>query len=164
MRNLSESDAGAEPGDWYVKMRRIGEWTGYAIVLLVLAAGCETVVYAPSSSSTTDVGQARETVLGLLSNKATFRDRQGTSVRVNDVKLRNDGIALVFQEVKVNLLSSNEMTPPTIKACYFAGMDVQVVNSAMLGTGVPICGLTAWFKQSDDARLLADALYVLKKR
>src|SRR5262245_11838846 len=148
-----------------MKMQTARLTTAAAILALLstlILTGCVEPPYRPTSAS---MGreEARQIVLGSISS-AKWRNSQG-EIRINDIKINNDGLAFLYQvheiKVKHGLLRQDEYvwTPPVVSTCYFAGLNPDEQFSR-----VRICDFTASYTNPDDARQLANALYSLRSR
>ena len=154
----------------YIVVRTCLQVSMVAISTTLLLSGC-----APefkdrdyrSSTSAISTDEARRIVRDSVSAPDRVRSKAGV-IRVNDVRFRSDGFALLYQDPV-----SGGYAPPVLSVCYHGAIaNPEVVEEwlfilipmGVMQHWVDVCGFRVTFssKSREDARRFADALYKLK--
>ncbi len=151
---------------WEMAIKATAVYLSFLLVA-VLLSGCPPppTIYTPDYAKM-NREEARQVVLGTFSRANTWTNLQGV-IRVNEIKINNEGMALLYQAGKYEegLRTYSWPTPPVVSTCYFSGINPTVKKySTEDDWRVQFCDFTVWFDDANDANRFADALYSLKSR
>ena len=125
------------------------------VLLSLVTSSCATGAAHIPTSSTMEVRRAREVISGSLLSPSTriYFVGEISRVRVDDVRFRNDGLAVLWRKGS---------SPQTVTACYYSAVQPRAEPLPLMLAAVRLCTLSVQFERFVDAQNFADALYTLK--